>query len=74
MTMSAHKEQVSADKFLVLSTVEDCYKAQDQFATLSTKLQTAERALTLAFDQLKEYFGSVQMAEVAVEGQMTSNF
>lgn len=60
------------DKMLMQSTVEDRNIVQNQPAKSYAKLQIGEDALTAAFVQFKQYSGSRQMAEVAVQKLMKS--
>lgn len=71
--MCAVEEQESTDPSLRLSAVEDLNSGQDQLATTSAKLQTGKGLLAVYFDQLKDFFGSLKIAEVAVQLLMKFN-
>lgn len=56
--MRVPDKQESFNWLLMPSAVEDSNNAQNQLATTSAEFQIAERALTAAFDQLKQYSSS----------------
>lgn len=69
-TMRALEEHTSASNLMMICAVEVRNNAQGKLETTSRKWQFVERAITVAFGQLKKYSINVRMADVSVQTQV----